>query len=259
MNYDYFNNWHLGDCLWQCVFLRKAATAHPDHSFTFYCPGVYHGQLNEVIADLPNVTLKPLEQKTPGAIDCWMGTGTYNGKQYWHNHPQRNDVVVFFIDWFNRLCEQSKIEPLFRDRTDCLFEYPALHNISAPAPDFDYLVINSAPLSGQFNWNPTAMNRLIQRLSQKQRVITTNASAVTHLFCTEKQGMTVTQIGNISLRAKGIVMVANGPCWPTFNAQNLSKPRLILLNQVRIDYGVVHPHFDSTEAAEAYLQQQGLL
>lgn len=259
MAHRYFNNWHLGDCIWHCVFLRRVASLHPQDKFEFYCHPQYHAELNKMLEDLSNVSLHPLDQKPDGCIDCWIGTGAYNGRQYWHHHPQRNDMILFLIDWFGCLCKQSGFDSPFNERQHCLLDYPGLHQ-HAESPDYDYLIVNAEPKSGQLRWNAGSMNRLVERLSSKYRVITTNRSSVDHLFCTERMGYSVTQIGNISMRASAIIMVATGPCWATFNPQNLHKDRIVLLDGgIRLNYGCEHPHFSDAQGVENHLQQKGIL
>ena len=106
-------------------------------------------------------------------------------------------------------------------REDLLFEYPALN---APVPiEFDYLIINALPQSGQLPDFDAQFfkNRVRNLLNEGFSVITTNPTGMG--LCTLDHHFTVTDIGVLSNGCKHIEGVATGPMWTTFNIFNKNK------------------------------------
>ena len=59
MTYEFFNDWHLGDCLFQCLYFHRLAPKFPNDEFVLRCRAEHHKQLAETVEHLPNVKLLP--------------------------------------------------------------------------------------------------------------------------------------------------------------------------------------------------------
>lgn len=257
MTYEFFNAWHLGDALFQCLYFHRVAPLFPKDDFVLYCPAEHHPQLADTVEHLPNVSLRPLEARTPEAIDCWIGAGAY-----WHNSPIRNDYLLFYIDWFNRISAQAKLPNPFKSKADFWFDYPALKKETPLSRPFDFLVVNAIPKSGQFVYDLNEMDALIGLLVQKgHSVVTTNPCKTPGVPCTLNHGINITGIGNISNFCTYHAMVSTGPSWPTFNVGNVVSVRLrvILLNYIKLDYSPTCHHFGYLQGATNFLVSQKLL
>ncbi len=258
------NSYHLGDNLVHLNFLRRVALAHPDRKFVHYCQWQYIRQLSDVVRDVRNIELKPLDYMLPAdSVNAWRGD-----QGFWYSHEHRNDFVKFHVEyWFPFLASMMNVENPVRTAADMLFDYPAiLHGLNGQfRTDYEVLVINSPPGSGQFHdYKAYELATLASAISANGfKVVATHElpSHILNVDCTATVGLTVTQIGTLSLHCHTVLMVSTGPSWPTFNVwnQDTVKNRIILLEPERVNLSPHTFHCASIiEAAEA-LKQSGLL
>lgn len=209
-----FNEYHLGDNLIHLNYLRKVATLNPGLSFTHYCLEDLIFQLSPLTEGV-DITLKGLAEKPDGAINAWIGEN-----RYFDTHPNNDNWVVFHLHWFEKLSASLGVSNPIGEARDLLFDYPELGR--GEYEPFDYLVINSIPLSGQVtNYQHGWFDPHVKEwVSHGLKVITTYPTGVAP--CTLDMGpLTVSQIGQLSRYCKHIFGIATGPIWPTFNTLNL--------------------------------------
>jgi hypothetical protein len=260
------NAYHLGDNLVHLNFLRKVAIANPDRQFVHAAQWQYLKQLQDVISDIPNVELKDFNYTTPSdSINAWRGD-----KQFWYSHPDRLDFVKFHVEaWFPFLADRMNVENPIKCAKDMLFDYTALAIVANPKVSkfvlpFDILFVNSQPGSGQWlPFNPRELQRLAIDLSDRWQTVTT-ARMDTRFYggvCTEDYGLSVTDIGNLSMYCHTILMVSTGPSWTTFNVWNQDsvKNRIILLEPERVNLGPNTMHCSTVDEAAEVLKGAGLL
>lgn len=263
--YAWWNDANLGDCFWHCLFMRRLAVRRPDDSFVLYCKTEHLGQLRDVICDLPNVLLKAWIPGTPcpeGARPAWIG-------HYQRQHPLWKDVIAFLIEWFQHLAACDGLDSPIVHRRDLLADYPALHESGYDCVESDWLVINSQPMSGQFAFDHNDLNVVVgDLLAAGHSVVTTvdtghiDARTTAHWWDRmNPRQLTITEIGALSCGTGNVLAVATGPIWPTFNIwnQRQHKHRIVLLNDVTINYGDPMEHFGSVGAAHQYLREQGVI
>jgi hypothetical protein len=243
------NAYHLGDNLVHLNFLRKVALANPDRQFVHAAQWQYLKQLQDVVADVPNVELKDFNYTTPSdSINAWRGD-----KQFWYSHPDRNDFVKFHVEaWFPYLADRMGVENPIKCAKDMLFDYPALLQQKFVA-GFDVLIINSPPSSGQFpSYNEFALYEIGNRIKNK---------GFTVLLSHPYSGMSVSWYGFASMQCHTILMVSTGPSWPTFNVFNQKsiKNRIILLEPERVNLSPNTMHCSTVNEASEVLKGAGLL
>jgi hypothetical protein len=209
-----YNEYHLGDQLVHLNFLRKACRENPDTEFTHHCNPAHHAQLAPLCEYVP-ITLADLSVP-PGAHNAWIGRDNY-----YYNHPLRSDWVLFHLSWFDHLSSLLGISNPIAVRSDLLFDYDALKQPTKY--DFDYLIINSPPNSGQLpDFHPNILtNKVRFLLNEGHKVVTTAPTGMCP--CTLDHHFTVTDIGVLSNSVKHIWGVATGPMWTTFNIFNQNK------------------------------------
>jgi hypothetical protein len=253
-----FCAFRLGDNMAHLQLLRKLAQAHPDHKFIHACRLDYCAQrlqLGEMIADLPNIRLHELGEEPNGSINAWKGV-----RGLWYGHALKNDYIAFYLEFYGLLCAQMGLPCPILNAEDILFDYPAIRR-DVDDVEWDMLLVNSAPMSGQFQgFREREFEQLAQDLAmRKLRVVTT--SPVGAIPCTQHAKLSVTGIGNVSLRCSYVVMVSTGPSWATFNVWNREtvKARVIFLDSERIGLSPHTIHVSSMEAARGALKGLGLL
>ncbi len=244
------NAYHLGDNLVHLNFLRKVAIANPDRQFVHAAQWQYLKQLQDVVADVPNVELKDFNYTTPSdSINAWRGD-----KQFWYSHPDRNDFVKFHVEaWFPYLADRMGVKNPIKCAEDMLFDYPAICQQTPNYTTFDVLVINSPPGSGQFrDYNEFALYEIINRMKENGLSVCSS-----HPYSQRS----ITQYGYLSLHCHTILMVSTGPSWPTFNVwnQNSIKNRIILLEPERVNLSPNTMHCATIDEAAEVLKGAGLL
>lgn len=238
-----------------CRYLHRVAPLRPYDNFVFYCHDIYHRQLREVIEHLPNVELKPLAERTPEAINCWVG---------WRN-PWMADYLRFTMAKFARISEETGLPNLFQSPDDLLFDYPALRRLNALSKrSFDFLIVNSRPESGQLDsYDEEEFEYLIALLSGKgHSVVTTKETRVTGVECTLAHGLSITGIGNLSMRCRNHICVNTSPSWPSYNLWNAETVdfRAVLHNQIELGFETFKVHsFDRVPALIEKLREIKLL
>jgi hypothetical protein len=75
------------------------------------------------------------------------------------------------------------------------------------------------------------------------------------------KGLSVTEIGHLSLHCHTILMVSTGPSWPTFNIwnQDTVMHRIILLEPERVNLAPNTTHCATIDEAAEVLKGIGLL
>jgi hypothetical protein len=248
----------LGDQLAALHFLRALAKAYPDIHFRHSAPLCYLQQMIEVVCDLPNVQLRDIAHShNEHSWNLWKNAGAF-----WENHALKNEYAPFMLEFFAVAAKRMGLESPLKTPTDLLFDYPALDGKHLTADDFDVLIVNSPPMSGQWRkYDVVAMNTLVQSLGQRHRCISTHPSG-TSVPCTQNvPGFSITNIGQLSQKCRYIVMVSTGPSWPSFNAWNRDKieRRLILIDSEKVELAPNTEHCATVAEASRVLKFWGLL
>lgn len=250
-----FSDVRLGDNLAHLHFLRGVAKAHPSIQFEHAAHLCYIPQLVELTADLPNINLRDLRYvNRKQAINSWKNRG-----KFWERHELKNDYGAFMLDWFRELAREMGISSPFREEADLAFDYPAIKDFAAER--FDFLVINSEPMSGQWrSMDLSEVDRLAVDLSLHHKVITTRP-VQPFIPCTQRTNVTITGIGGISRFCRSIVMVSTGPSWATFNIWNRKSVelRVIFIEDEKINIAPNTVNTNSVGIAREILREKGFL
>lgn len=219
---------HAGDVVWALNVLTRIYGSHK-----FHCPVEYHWQLREALdGSVGDIELLPLETAPADALNTWIACGRFEhaGVRYENNV----DMVDFLLRWSRAMMVEGGMPPTFHEREDLLFRFPAIKR-NVVAPEFDILVVNSPPLSGQCpGWDQGEMDGLIRDFSRKWKVLTTNNTAA----CFEEVktvSASLCNIGNLSLRAKLVVATASGAHWMVHNPWRTC-PLYLFLDPIRLRY-----------------------
>ena len=206
-----YNEYRLGDNLVHLNYLRKVCKENPGIEFTHHVNPAHIDQLTPLVQDTP-ISLQGLSIP-PHAHNAWIGKDNY-----FYSHPLQHDWVAFYLEWFDHLSNILEVSSPMACREDLLFDYPALNE--PYEMDFDVLVINSPPSSGQLpDFTPQFFEKRVRELSnQGLKVVTTAPTGM--VSCTLDWGLDVTGIGAISKYCQHIEGVATGPMWTTFNIFN---------------------------------------
>jgi hypothetical protein len=215
MKIEFYNELHLGDCLYQLLYCNKLAEANLNMEIIFYCQSKYFIELQLWNKFPSRIFLVPIENKTPTAINSWIGINNF------HHATFADYKYVFdkqYIDFFAYLSGLANIDNPIRVSSDMLFDN---EEINMPLEQYDYLIINSEPLSGQVPKNllDYLNNELLYELNGS--IITTKKIA--NFKCTLDSSYTLLDIAKLSVRAKYIIGVHTSPFLGCFNKFNIDK------------------------------------
>jgi hypothetical protein len=218
----------LGDNLCHLQFLRRLARRYPGTKFYHSALACYLPQMREVVRDLPNIELG--EEMREGAIEAWK-----NHEGWWETHPLKNDFANFYIAWFDELAKRMGLENPIKDSQQLLFDYPALLEKTPMDGPFDFLIVNSPPMSGQLRSYTDLATTCTELKSRGFKVITT--CPILGVESTQDYKLSVSAIGSLSRQCRFIIMVSTGPSWPTFNIYNLESVelRIVLLDNEKLE------------------------
>lgn len=224
------NDYHLGDNLIFLHLLRALAKSHVSVPFVHFCHGCNIEQLQEVVADLPNILLEPFEsplwpERESEAINVWK-----NHDEFWTTHASRWDWSAFTLAHHTWTAERMGFVSPFTCREQLLFDYPALQPEFLPAQR-SFLIGDSPPNSGQYSeWadhSKNPLNELVQHLKESGFLITRTSVL-------KERGWSITEIGKFSCASFHHIMVPNGPFFPTLNTANHhhseGRRRIVLLD-----------------------------
>jgi len=211
-----FNELHLGDNLIHLNYLHKLAIKNPDLCFIHYLNDEYIALLKPLIS-INNIKLESIKNKNDFSINSWIGYDNY-----FYDSPLNKDWVLFYLTFFDYFSKKINLENPILNKYDLLFDFPSLNKPSLLDRDFDYLIVNSTPLSNQTNnFDPHFLNLIIKMLVFKNyRVISTHPNGI--IESTMEKKLDLLEISRISNRCKAIIGIPNGPMWLTFNVFNNS-------------------------------------
>ena len=134
-----------------------------------------------------------------------------------------NEMYVYF---FQFVCQKLGYNCPINKPEDMLFDNPGILTPTPLSQEWDYLLINSFPLSGQVNGTEQEMDAIFDEKIAKLRalgksIVTTKK--ITGIPCTRDHDLSLLGIANISINAKNIVGINTAPYLMCFNIWNIDK------------------------------------
>jgi len=195
------------------------STAYPDLSFRQFMPYCYLGQMAEVVEDIDRITIHPNSQRPANSVDSWINYNDFCGRHVNYHY----NYIEFYLEFYAHLAKRVGLESPIRCVADMFYDYPAILKPTSLSRPISVLVINSTPLSKQYEeYSPDHFVTLIQDLTAKGHLVAYTQTCPVKLEAldTSMARLTVTGIGNLSLDCDYIVAVGTGPMWPTINVWN---------------------------------------
>lgn len=218
--YYFHNFYHLGDNVFNMIFFKiiKAHIQENNIIIHYYCQPEYIKQASEFV-DIPNVQIEHIQNKPSHSIELWIDKemrGLSWTKIYNKNCQlgmSRSFYDRFFSSFFNNVMEnmkiQIKIKTFYYKDNDLRDRYVSINKrFDNTYRKIDILILNSQPMSGQFNYNKSEWDEHIKLLNRHYKVMTT--TKVDGIACTMDNHLSVKDIASISTRVKIIIAVNSG-------------------------------------------------
>ena len=218
MNLAFYEPFHLGDHLWFIMFANRVMEDRPDITFDFYIDMAYHAQLLP-FTDPAKLALKNRDQKPEGCHVAWAGDG-----RFFHNYPAPHHYERLYFDWFKVIAKRAGIESPFTHYNELVWKIPKATVPAALDQDYDVLIVNSQPLSGEWHVHDT-FNPVGQRfVAEGYKVIATHPNTF-GAVSTLDSGLDISQLSTLSQRCLNIVGISNAPFLITANTTNFNNPK----------------------------------
>ena len=98
----------------------------------------------------------------------------------------------------------------------------------------DFIINNSEPKSGQFDYNLNEFNNFIVELNKKYNIVTTQK--VENIKCTRDDDLTAKDIAAIALNAKNIISIESGIIAGLYNKYIADNNNINFYNLSKYDY-----------------------
>lgn len=209
-----YNPYHFGDNAIDMLLLTKASYLHPGYKFNHFCKKQYICDLQNYVSNFNNINIYPLCERPWYAINTWKN---YMGR--WERFKNKNDFVEYYKFHFNHLINRFGFESYRFKSSDLIFNSEFLIDRNHSYDEYDFLIVNSIPLSKQFIDRENSIDALAVELSKKYKVITTKK--ITDVSCTSDYGLSLYQIGCLSKSCKNLLMISTGPSWFCINNETI--------------------------------------
>ncbi len=239
--YHLHNSHHLGDNVFNLLlfYMIKKYIENNDIIIYYYAKDEYLSQLNEFVCS-KNIILNSLNLKPTNSIELWINNDFFG----FIHEPKKfcisynNFYKIFLTRVLIKLNMNLSIEKLYYIDEDLLNRYD---NIPTIYKDFDILILNSAPLSGQYNYDKKVWDNYIINLSKNFKVLTT--TKVDGVLCTFDNKLTIKDIASLSTKAKVIIAINSGVVPGLLNIYTLSNIKHFYVFDDRCFYS--YPNFEN--------------
>jgi hypothetical protein len=163
-------------------------------------------QLQEFVHS-DQIKLKSLSVKPIKSVELWV-----NNRFFGYNHdllPKPLNFNAFYVTFFNtvlaKLNFNATIKQLEYRSEDLLCLYKKLTD---KYKNIQILILNSQPLSGQFEYNKVEWDTYIKNLNRQFRICTT--TKVDNINCTMDDNLTIKNIAALSIKVPVIIAINSG-------------------------------------------------
>ena len=241
---------HLGDNIFNFYYFNNIKNYIEKNNIiiNYYVKKEYHDQLKEFNTS-KNIIIHDYKDIGLNVHICNIIFNNNFYINYLYSNLLNNSKInydIFYLKFFNELSKKLKI-PYFMNEfiyknNNLLIEYEKLND---KYKNIDILIINSMPLSTQFDFNINDWNKFIYKLhDNKFKIVTT--LKVKNINCTLDDNLKLFKIGAISTHAKIIIAINTGPTSTIFNEYTLNYTKKIYLFDNRVTFTMpIITHLDN--------------
>lgn len=247
MIYNFHNIYHLGDNIFNMIFFKiiKNYIINNNIIINYYCQPNYIHQVSE-FNDTKNVIIKEISKKPHNSIELWIENKDlgYTFTSVRENNLTKNIEYVkyndFYANFFNVVLHRFMKIPIFiknyyysdKDLKNRYINLNTLYN--KKYNKIQILILNSEPLSNQFNYNKSEWDKHILYLNNKYKVVTT--TKVNGVCCTMDNKLTIKDIAAISIKADIIIAINSGVVPGLLNKYTLNYVKQVYIFDNRSTY-----------------------
>jgi hypothetical protein len=237
------NDAHLGDNVFILIlfYIIKEYIEKNKITIFYYVKSEYLHQLEEFIC-CKNIKLRPLIMKPNYSLNVWIQNDFFAYKNITFYNGANVNYNKFYINFFNNLLSKLKfncsINKFFYIDNDLINRY---NKIPLIYKNFDILILNSEPLSEQYNYDKNIWDNYIIELNNQFKILTT--TKVKGVLCTFDENLTIKDIASLSRRAKIIIAINSGVFPGLLNYYTLTSVKHFYIFDNRCVYS--YPNFEN--------------
>jgi hypothetical protein len=242
--YHLHNSYHLGDNVFNFIlfYLIKDYIEHNNIKIFYYAKKEYCPQLKEFMCS-KNIYLSFLEVKPNCSIELWINDKLFDNRHDSQKMPLcfNEFYKIFFTEVLKKLSIPIKISRFYYEDRSLLNRYNEFHS---KYKNCDILILNSQPLSGQFDYNKTQWDNYIINLTRHFNILTTT-KVNNDILCTVDDNLTIKDIAALSTKTKVIIAINSGVIPGLFNIYTLKNVRHVYVFDTRCFYS--YPNFENKQ------------
>ena len=255
--------YHIGDYLLQQNYnIKLVKQEYPHLIINFWSPPEFREELD---AHVPNhlkdrIVYKPYGggDRPAGSVESWIGRDGWQTRRKETKWPYCMWDEQY-IEFFDLLSRDLGVQNPIKTPYDFLFDTPTLLQPNVLTKHYDYLVLNSQPMSGQCSFfSAQAFKDLVKTLHDSgSTVVTTERTEVEDVPATRDYMLKLIDIGNLSTQVDNIIGVHTGTWHNTMNIFNIDKvKRRFVVNDHRVNF--THPSCIYADSFEMIYKTLGL-
>ena len=256
--YNFHNEHHLGDNVFNLIFFNNIKDYLENNNIfiNYYCESKYFEQLQEFI-QIDKIILRKIENKPIKSLQLWIDTPIFNfqfktflsphSKNPYFKNIRNNHVFynIFYKTFFNMVLNKInfplQLNKFYYEDSDLLTRYD---NLNEKYKNIGILILNSQPLSEQYNYNKGEWDNYICELNKRYNIVTTT-KVNNEVKCTTDDNLTIKTIAAISTKVPIIIAVNSGVVPGLLNIYTLTNVKRFYTFDSRCCYS--YPNFVSRE------------
>ena len=259
MDLNFYNKYHLGDQIYHIHFCNKLLQKYPHLRISNYMYDEYKISSDLHVYPENKYRIKNIGIDNGGFsyIDlknynnCWINRKGIFDK--WVSTPSSGylEFDVFYIDFYIELLAELGLESPILNRDDFWFDNP---EITKTDEHFDFLLINSVPMSGQWYDNNGQFDEISTKLIDSgYSVISTAKSRVPDVVCTLDRGYSLLDIAKVSTGVDHVIGIHTSPFLVTLNHLSVDTVKsFICLHRQGLTYSLENVHNIKSDYKEVY-------
>lgn len=173
----------------------------------------------------------PLSEKTDNSLNCWINRN-WEYESWKNSISSYSNFDTFYIDFYEKLFIDAGFQSPITTTQDFLFDHPVIDDFSEEVDEYDFLIINSVPFSGQWFYNEKLFDILIRRIKENgYSVITTKKTSISGVPCTMDLGYDLLQIGAQATKVNYVIGVHTSPWLFSLNKYSVNKVKCFICLQ----------------------------
>ena len=242
--YHIHNSYGLGDSVFNMILFYniKQYIERNNIRIIYYAKQDYLSQLREFNCS-NNIFLNSIAKAPNFSLELWINNDFFEYTHIYAESLQKPvNYNIFYKNFFNIVLKKLNINlPIYRFLyydDELISRYNAL---PIKYKNFDVLILNSTPFSGQYEYNKAIWDNYIIKLNRWFKILTT--TKVHNVLCTSYYKLTIKDIASLSTKAKVVIAINSGVFPGLLNYYTLTSVKHFYIFDNRCYYS--YPNFEN--------------